>query len=90
MFGAVDAVLFDLYGTLLRISVDEDSPALWTGLAAALGRAGATIEPDQVRSEFRSILREEGKHRREGFVMEPVFQRLNIVKNLTHIRLAWF
>jgi putative hydrolase of the HAD superfamily len=74
--GAVDAVLFDLYGTLLRISVDEDSPALWTGLAAALVGAGAAIAPDRVRSEFQSILHDEGKRRREGFVMEFVFRRL--------------
>lgn len=72
----VEAVLFDLYGTLLRISLDEDSPALWSGLAAALGEAGRAAGADRVRREFQTFLREEGTRRHEGFVMESVFRRL--------------
>ena len=72
----VEAVLFDLYGTLVRVSLDEDSPALWARLAAALGGTGRAVDADRVRREFQAILREEGTRRHEGFVMEPVFRRL--------------
>ena len=72
----VEAILFDLYGTLLRISLDEDSPVLWAGLAADLGGAKRAVDADRVRAEFQALLREEGMHRHEGFVMEPVFRRL--------------
>ena len=72
----VDTVLFDLYGTLLDIRLDEDSAALWVGLTTALTAAGASVGPGDVRSRFQSILKEEGARGREGFIMELVFRRL--------------
>lgn len=73
---SVDCVLFDLYGTLLDIRVDEDSAALWAGLTTALKTWGAIVGPGEVRSRFQSILKEEGERGREGFIMELVFRRL--------------
>jgi haloacid dehalogenase superfamily, subfamily IA, variant 3 with third motif having DD or ED/haloacid dehalogenase superfamily, subfamily IA, variant 1 with third motif having Dx(3-4)D or Dx(3-4)E len=72
----VDCVLFDLYGTLLDIQVDEDSAALWAGLTTALRSRGARVDPGGLRDRFLSILKEEGQRGREGFIMELVFQRL--------------
>ena len=72
----VDCVLFDLYGTLLDIRVDEDSAALWAGLTTALTTWGASVSAGEVRSRFQSILKEEGDCGREGFIMERVFRRL--------------
>lgn len=72
----VNGVLFDLYGTTIDIEVDEDSPRLWHGLAAALGETGVVVEPSELRRRFHTFLREEAERGREGFLMEPVFRRL--------------
>ena len=51
----IDCVLFDLYGTLLNIQVDEDSPALWAGLSAALKGSRESVGPVEtglVRTAF--------------------------------------
>ncbi|MGE0459782.1 MAG: HAD family hydrolase [Vicinamibacterales bacterium] len=75
--GGVRGVLFDLYGTLLDLRVDEDQPALWQGLAEALAASGARATPAvEIRRRYQQILREEGRHIGEGFLMEPVFGRL--------------
>jgi putative hydrolase of the HAD superfamily len=73
----VRCVLLDLYGTLVDLRLNEDSPALWDGLTACLTACGGTVSrPVEVRTLFRRILQEEGARCREGFVMEPVFRRL--------------
>ncbi len=72
----LDCVLFDLYGTVLDIQVDEDSPSLWRGLAAALGGTGQPVDPAEVRRRFQMFLKQEAERGREGFLMEPVFLRL--------------
>lgn len=73
--GRLNGVLFDLYGTTVDIEVDEDSPQLWRGLAAALGTR-APVEPSEVRRLFQTFLQEEAERGREGFLMEPVLRRL--------------
>lgn len=50
--GHIDCVLFDLYGTLVDIQLDEDSPALWAGLSAALKGSSESIGPIEMRSRF--------------------------------------
>ena len=60
----------------MDIKVEEDSPRLWRGLAAVLGRTGTPVEPLDVRRRFQTFLREEAEHGRQGFLMEPVFRRL--------------
>lgn len=72
----VNCALFDLYGTTIDIQIDEDSPTLWRGLAAALGDSGRTVDAPDVRRRFQKLLEEEATHGREGFLMEPVFGRL--------------
>jgi putative hydrolase of the HAD superfamily len=72
----LNGVLFDLYGTTVDIEVDEDSPRLWRGLAAALDTTHAPVEPSEVRRLFQTLLQEEAERGREGFLMEPVFRRL--------------
>jgi hypothetical protein len=70
-------VLFDLYGTLLDVRLNEDSPALWDGLATAIGRGGGVaVEPADVRLRYRRILEDEAQRRGEGFLMEATFGRL--------------
>lgn len=72
----VNCVLFDLYGTTIDIEIDEDSPALWRGLAAALGDSRRTVDAADVRQRFQHLLEEEATRRSEGCLMEPVFRRL--------------
>jgi putative hydrolase of the HAD superfamily len=73
----VGCVLFDLYGTLVDIRLNEDSPALWNGLAVAIRRSGGVVgNPVDVRSRFREFLGDEACRRQEGFLMEPTFNRL--------------
>ena len=72
----LNGVLLDLYGTTVDIEVDEDSPRLWHGLAAALGTTRAPVEPPEVRRLFQTFLQEEAQRGREGFLMEPVLRRL--------------
>ena len=72
----LNAVLFDLYGTTLDIKIDEDSPELWRGMAAALSESGLRVDAPEVRRRFQRLLEEEATRGREGFLMEPVFRRL--------------
>jgi len=73
----VRCVLFDLYGTLVDIRLNEDSPTLWDGLAIAISRCGGDLgDAADVRTCFRQILHEEGTRRPEGFLMEAAFSRL--------------
>ena len=74
--GAVTCVLFDLYGTLLHIRLDEDSPALWTGLTRFLRPPDGSRGPAEIRARFLAILDEEARIRAEGFIMEAAFRRL--------------
>lgn len=73
----VTCVLFDLYGTLVDIRLNEDSPALWEGLAEAIRRRGGVVEnPPEVRTRFHQFLHDEAAQRHVGFLMEPTFSRL--------------
>jgi putative hydrolase of the HAD superfamily len=70
-------VLFDLYGTLVDVRLNEDAPTLWAGLAAVVRELGGALEhSSDVRDRFRQILDEEARHGREGFLLEPTFRRL--------------
>jgi putative hydrolase of the HAD superfamily len=73
----ITCVLFDLYGTLVDVRLNEDTPTLWAGLAAVVRELGGVVEqPSNVRDRFRQILDEEARHGREGFLLEPTFRRL--------------
>lgn len=73
----VSAVLFDLYGTLLDVQLNEDSPPLWAGVAAAVVACGGRREDAAaVRRLFRRLLAEESTRHALGFVMVPAFERL--------------
>jgi putative hydrolase of the HAD superfamily len=71
----VECVLFDLYCTLVDVQIDEDTPALWAGLRAALEATEASADPIELRRRFQRILKEEAERGREGFIMESVFAR---------------
>lgn len=69
------AVMFDLYGTLADIEVDEESRHFWDSLAAKffLSEAGAG---QAVRDSYRRLSEQETKRRGEGFILDAVFTKL--------------
>jgi putative hydrolase of the HAD superfamily len=70
-------ILLDLYGTLVDVRLDEDSPPLWAGLSAAVAELrGLTTSPTELRERFRAILADEARRGGDGFIMEPVFRRV--------------
>ena len=72
----LEAALFDLYGTMVDIQVDADSPRLWNGLAEAFREWDIAVELSDLRQRFQALLREEAERGREGFLMDPVFRGL--------------
>lgn len=75
LFG-IQCVLFDLYGTLLDVRVDQESPQLWAGIATALRGAGLQAQPEYLERLFTTELRDERSRHPDGFVMDVVFRRL--------------
>jgi putative hydrolase of the HAD superfamily len=48
----LDAILFDLYGTLIDIETDEEQPQVWSTLARFLGYQGLLLTSDTLRAAF--------------------------------------
>jgi putative hydrolase of the HAD superfamily len=55
--------LFDLYGTLIDIATDESSPAFWRKAANLFA---GRYPPEQLRREYRRLVREEWEKRQKG------------------------
>lgn len=53
-----DAVVFDLYGTLVDIHTDESRPALWRTMAAYYARKGAAYTPGELRGAYQRGVKE--------------------------------
>jgi putative hydrolase of the HAD superfamily len=49
---ARQAVLFDLYGTLIDIRTDEQDPAVWAALGQYLGYLGVAIAGEELRAQY--------------------------------------
>lgn len=74
-------VLFDLYGTLLDVEVDELSPEFWVKLAAHTEVGKRAGGGEELRMVYNSLMTEECNAGTEhGFFMESLFHKL----------LAWF
>lgn len=77
--------IFDLYGTLVDIHTDEDSPRLWKSMAEQYRRRGAGWEPEALRDgylrlvgelEGASALRGDAHEAHPEIQIEEVFRRL--------------
>src|SRR5690349_4607638 len=73
---AFNAVLFDLYGTLADIEVDERDPQAWAALRAFLQIRARNLRPEYLRDRFLTLCSEEMQTKEEGFVLENAFRRL--------------
>ena len=83
MAGKYQNVIFDLYGTLIRIWTDLDSEELWKRLAYHLAAYGADYTPKAVKKAYYRFLQDENrklaaKHQTEWpeFQVEKVFERM--------------
>lgn len=47
--------LFDLYGTLIDIRTDEDSPELWNKLAIFYSYKRAVYTPEEIKAKYREL-----------------------------------
>jgi putative hydrolase of the HAD superfamily len=71
------AVLFDLYGTLVDLKINEEGPALWQGLADWLAaNLGRDVSPKQLRRDYFGLVEEKVKIFGEGFVLPEVIHEL--------------
>lgn len=52
--------IFDLYGTLVDIHTDEDSPALWQEMAAWYSQRGAAFDPEELHSAYLRAVAQAG------------------------------
>ena len=73
---AVRTVLFDLYGTLADIKIDERAIAPWTRLTALLSRWDGTAEPADLRECYDRLSAEAAAVHGKGFVILRVFEQL--------------
>ncbi|MEY2422821.1 MAG: putative hydrolase of the superfamily [Acidimicrobiaceae bacterium] len=70
-------LLFDLYGTLLDIDVNEQDDATWAAVADFLHRNGAAhVEPQALHRRFREIASQPFVKSREGFVLHFLVESL--------------
>ncbi len=53
--------IFDLYGTLVDIRTDEESPYLWEKMSQIYGAYGAIYEPEELRRAFRRLEHEQAE-----------------------------
>jgi HAD superfamily hydrolase (TIGR01549 family) len=72
-------VLFDHYGTIADLEVQENDPRLWKSLA----RLFDDPDPAQLRSRFLQICMEEASKHGEGNILPGVFARM-LIRNGEH------
>lgn len=51
--------IFDLYGTLVDIHTDEDSPAFWQKIAEEYARYGVSFMPETLHKEYLRLVKQE-------------------------------
>ncbi len=74
---AVRAVLFDLYGTLIDITVDTSRPEIWEHLAGELARVGITASAGALRRRYWELVVAEERAHGQPFVLDPlIFSKL--------------
>jgi putative hydrolase of the HAD superfamily len=70
------AVIFDLYGTLADVHVDEKSPAFWAAVSAEVFDGRSSVAGEQLESAYCRLLNWHGKRSEDGFLLDTVFAQL--------------
>ncbi|HYG99795.1 MAG TPA: HAD family hydrolase [Terriglobales bacterium] len=69
----VEAVLFDLYGTLIDIAVDTEPNTVWHRFSEELSAVGLSVPPDVLRARYDDLVAVERREHGHAFVLEPKF-----------------
>lgn len=69
----VKAVLFDLYGTLVDVTIDTDSPQLWTKMAEEFESVGVSSSPEKIRERYHWQVDSDRREHGEPFVLSRRF-----------------
>lgn len=70
---AIRAVLFDLYGTLVDITVDTSQPETWEKLVKELAGLGLSMNPEALRGRYWDLVQAEERAHGQPFVLDPLF-----------------
>lgn len=82
--------IFDLYGTLIDIRTNEESPELWKKISVFYGYRGAVYSPKELMLKYKEFCKEEKEalkaaHPKQKYVdidLTKVFCRLYAFKNV--------
>lgn len=83
--------IFDLYGTLVDIHTEEDTPRLWTAMAELYGAEGASYRPQELRRAYLQAVQEaetgmvspgDPHEAHPEIQLEPVFWQLFLDKGV--------
>jgi putative hydrolase of the HAD superfamily len=69
----VRAVLFDLYGTLVDVTIDTRPSEVWTTLAADLAVAGNPVSAHELRRRYHEQVANDTREHGEPFVLNADF-----------------
>jgi putative hydrolase of the HAD superfamily len=67
------AVIFDLYGTLVDLEVNEDTLLFWNALASDLLGSERRVSGKVLQDAFMRLVRKVSGHIGEGFMLDTVF-----------------
>lgn len=70
------AVIFDLYGTLVDVRVDENRPDFWENLASEFLGVERNVYGDALGNAYARLIQEEAMRGDEGFLLDKVFANL--------------
>lgn len=70
---SLKAVLFDLYGTLVDVSIDTEPPSLWHQLAVELAPAGIHVSPEELCGRYHEQVDSDRREYGEPFVLNGTF-----------------
>ena len=82
--------IFDLYGTLIDIRTDEDTPDLWKRTAIFYGYRGAVYTPFELRRKYKEFCALEKAKTKKAYPdrehidinLTKVFEKLYTFKNV--------
>lgn len=69
----IDAVLFDLYGTLVDIEIDTARAETWMRFSDELAGAGIRLGPACLRQRYAALVEAEERQHGQAFVLDPLF-----------------
>jgi putative hydrolase of the HAD superfamily len=74
----ITAVVFDLYGTLAEVSVDEASSSRWRSLATELRRSGVAVDASgiELRQRYEDLCATAAAAGRSGRMLPWVFRQI--------------